>query len=259
MEKAWHILIATIEPRASAAVRYILALMVLLSACGGEPGSPHSFTAKPVASIPQIPPMRQLRIPLPPGTFTTIDFMALHGCALQITLGKYQSKLGQFASDSQRLLLDLEYLDLAPRCIGLKKSENKLALAEQLLQENNLKQQQLPSRIFNATFANTEFQRFWNSRYECCDNTGQFQLTLSAMTDISRSAQRWLLGDYQASNIELEIQLSEVAKGSAAYMRSEVIRKPLVNLEALIHPALPLEYQRWRELRNTYWQDLYRE
>ncbi len=259
MEKAWHILHANIVPIASTAVRYTFALAVLLSACGGDPESPHAFTAKPVASIPQIPPMRQLRIPLPSGTFTTVDFMALHGCALQITLGKYQSKLGQFASDSQRLLLDLEYLNLAPDCIALKKDEHQFALAEQLLQENKLKLQQLPSRIFNATFANTEFQQFWNRRFKCCDNPGQFELTLSAIANISDSAQRWLSGDYQASNIEFEIQLSEIAKGSAGYIQSMALRQTLSKFETQLRPVLPLEYQRWRELRHIYLQDLYRE
>lgn len=256
MEKAWHILFANI---ALMTVRYTFALGVLLSACGADPESPHSFTAKPLASVPQIPSTQQLRIPLPPGTFTTLDFMTLHGCALQITLGKYQSKLGQFASDSQRLLLDLEYLHLAPDCIALKQSEHELALAEQLLQENKLKLQQLPSRIFNATLANTEFQQFWNKHYMCCDNAGQFQLTLSAIADITGSAQRWLRGNYQASNIEFEIQLSEIAKGNAAYIQSETLRQTLAKFETQLRPILPLGYQRWRELRHIYVQDFYHE
>lgn len=259
MEKVWHRLFANIVPRTSTAVRYTFALAVLLSACGGDPESPHSFTAEPLASIPQIPPTRQLRITLEPGTLNTLDFMALHGCALQLTLGKYHSRLGQFASDSQRLLLDLEYLSFAPDCIALKQSEHQLALAEQLLQENKLKLQQLPSRIFNATFANTEFQQFWIRRSKCCNNPGQSQLTLAAFADINGSVQRWLSGNYDASNIEFEIQLSEVAKGNAAYMQSEVLRQTLDQLETQLRSVLPLEYQRWSELRNAVLQDLHRE
>ena len=247
MGKVWHILFHTPVPMTNAAVHSILALAVLLGGCGADTVNPHSFTDRSVAAIPQIPPTRQLRITLQPGTLHTLDFMALHGCALQITLGKYHSRLGQFASDSQRLLLDLEYLNLAPACIALKQSEHKLELAEQLLQENKLKLQQLPSRIFNATFANTEFQQFWNSHYKCCDNARQSRLTFSALAAINSSVQRWLCGDYHASNIDFEIQLSEVAKGSAAYMQSEALRQILAKLETQLRPVLPLEYQRWRK------------
>ncbi|MFT5709667.1 MAG: hypothetical protein ACI8QT_000354 [Halioglobus sp.] len=251
MAKAWHTMLYTTVPRTSVAVRSFFALAVLLAGCDGGAVNPETLTATPVAGMPQIPPTRQLRITLPPGTFNTLDFMALHGCALQITLGKYQSALGQFASDSQRLLLDLEYLNLAPDCIARKQSEHNIVLAEQLLQEKKFKLQQLSSRIFNATFANTEFQQFWNRRYKCCDNAGQSQRTLSAFAALNGSVQRWLLGDYQVSNIEFEIQLSEVAKGSATYMRSEILRATVTTLETQLRPILPLEYQRWCQLRNT--------
>ena len=254
MAKVWHTLFPTAAPLTDTAVQSILALAVLLGGCGQGPISPDSFQAKPGHAIAQIPSTGQLHITLQPGTFNTVDFMELHGCALQITLGKYQSRLGQFASESQRLLLDLEYLNLAPDCIALKRREHQQPLAEQLLQEKKLKLQQLPSRIFNATFANTEFQRFWNRRSKCCDNPEQYQLTISAFSNINGSVQRWLLGDYQASNIEFEIQLSEISKGSAAYMQSKLLRASITKLETQLRTVLPLEYQRWRELRNTYWR-----
>jgi hypothetical protein len=257
--KVWHILLHMTVSIKNTAMHSILAVAALLGGCDGAPVHPDTVAAKTVQAIPQIPPARQLHITVPPGTFTTLDFMALHGCALQITLGKYQSRLGRFASDSQRLLLDLEYLELAPDCIALKQTEHQLALAEQLLHEKTLKLQQLPSRIFNATFANIEFQQFWNKRTECCDNTDQFRLTLLAFSDINRSVQRWRMGDYQASNIEFEIQLSEVAKGSAVYMQSEELRTILAQLETQLRSVMPLKYQQWCELRNTYLQDLDRE
>ena len=95
--------------------------------------------------------------------------------------------------------------------------------------------------------------------FKCCDNIGQSQLTLSALADINGSVQRWLLGDYQASNIEFEIQLSEIYKGNETYIHSEVLRQTLARLETQLRPVLPLEYQRWREQRNTVTQDLYPE
>ncbi len=259
MEKVWHILFRIAVPTKRSLVRSIMVVAALLCACNGDHRSPDTFAAKFVRAIPQIPPTRQLRITLAPGTFTTLDFMALHGCALQITLGKYQSRLGQFASDSQRLLLDLEYLRIAPACIALKKREHRFALAERLQQENKLKLQQLPSRIFNAIMTNIEFQQFWNRRYKCCDNVVQSQLTLSAIANINRSTQRWLSGDYRASNIEFEIQLNEIAKGSSMYMQSEVLRESLSLLEAQLDPVLPPEYLSWRVLRNTVLRDLHRE
>lgn len=259
MQNLCHVALHRTVSRTKAVACSFIAFIALLSGCDGSPANPENFSAVPVATMPQIPPVRQLRITLPTSRFTAIDFMALHGCALQITLGKYQSRLGQFASDSQRLLLDLEYLSLAPNCIALKRSEHKFALAEQLRQENILKLRQLQARIFNATFANTEFQQFWNKPSSCCENTGQFQLTLTAIAAINDSVKRWIRGDYQASNIEFEIQLSEISKGSSAYMHSEVLRQTLVILEMQLHHVSPLEYQRWRALRNRYFRDLYRE
>jgi hypothetical protein len=259
VEKTWHILLHNPLPIKSAAMQLILAMAVLLGGCNGDVPKSDHFATKLVDAIPQIPPTRQLRIRLPSGTFTTIDFMALHGCALQITLGKYQSRLGRYASDSQRLLLDLEYLSHASDCIALKKSEYEVVLAEQLRQENTLKLQQLPSRIFNATLANTEFQQLWNRHSKSATNTEQLPLTLSAITEINASVKRWLSGDYQASNIEFEIQLSEIYKANTGYIQSELLGANLVNLEMQLRAVLPTEYQRWLEVRNTVLQDLHRE
>ena len=259
MEKVWHIFFHNTVPTRRVAARALLTAATLLGGCNADPQNRDSFATQPAHAIPQIPPTRQLRISLPLGTFPTIDFMALHGCALQITLGKYQSRLGRFASDSQRLLLDLEYLSLAPDCVALKQSEQQPALAEQLRQEHQLRLQQLPSRVFNATLANTEFQQFWSGHSNRRANNAEFRLTLSAITAINASTMRWLSGDYQASNIEFEIQLSEVRKGKAVYMQSEIFRATMAELEAQLGAALPLEYRLWLGLRHTYFQDLYLE
>ena len=67
----------------------------------------------PELTTPELPfPPRasRLKIEIPKGTLNALDFLALSGCDLQITVGKRNSSLGRFARDSQRLLLELELL-----------------------------------------------------------------------------------------------------------------------------------------------------
>ena len=64
--------------------------------------------------IPKMPRTSELRVDLLSADLGTLDFLSLSGCAVQITIGKRNSSLGLMASDSQRLLLELEYLEQLP-------------------------------------------------------------------------------------------------------------------------------------------------
>ncbi|MEH6583979.1 MAG: DUF3080 family protein [Halioglobus sp.] len=167
---------------------------------------------KPV--IAKLPIPAQLRKPLPPGNLGALDFLALSGCEVQITIGKRNSSLGIFASDSQRLLLDLEYLQFAPACIDHMHSTGKHAIAETLEAAAALKRAQLPDRIFFATLGNIEFRDFWKKPPTLGTYPEQTSsAVLSALDAIARLTQRWLGEDYRADNLEFEILLSEIAKG----------------------------------------------
>jgi Protein of unknown function (DUF3080) len=173
--------------------------------------------SKPVPSPQRKPPKTsELRLELPPGNLDALDFLSLRGCALQTTIGKKNSSLGIFASDSQRLLLELEYLQLAPACIAQLQRTGEAELAATLGAAFALKRDQLPGLIFNATLANTEFRQLWKKPAEIGDYPAQTSsAVLSALAAISIQTERWLAGNYQSENREFEILLSEVAKGDA--------------------------------------------
>ncbi len=164
--------------------------------------------------IPKIPKTSELRVDLPSANLGTLDFLSLSGCAVQITIGKRNSSLGIMASDSQRLLLELEYLEHAPECIQRMRKLERTELVTILEGAFTLKRQQLPSLIYNATLANTEFRQFWKKPESLREYPAQTSsAVLSALAAIIHHTQRWLGGDYTANNLEFEILLSEIAKG----------------------------------------------
>ncbi len=173
-----------------------------------------AFANPTPATVMSPPGIATVRVHLPVASFDHLNVSDLKGCALQITLNKFGSSLGKFASDSQRLLLSLEYLLHAPGCVLLMRQQNKRELAEILEQAYLLVQQQLPARIFNATLGGIEFRQLWLKPH----TLGYYpnltnDLVLSSIAAIVRSARRWMTGDYGADNREFEIQLSEVAQG----------------------------------------------
>jgi hypothetical protein len=166
------------------------------------------------ASTPALPPARDLRLDLPPGNIDALDFLALSGCAVQITIGKRNSSLGRMARPSQRLLLDLEFLRLAPDCIAYQRREGEEALAATLEEAWELKRVQLPSQVFNATLGSSEYRAFWRARAPAPDYpaaTGSALIT--AMEELNGHVRRWLQGDFTADNQDVELLLGKVAGG----------------------------------------------
>lgn len=167
-----------------------------------------------VPELPRLPPRSDLRLTLESSSLGTLDFLSLTGCAVQVTIGKRNSSLGIMASASQRLLLELEFLQLAPECIAFQRTQGEETLANLLQSAHQLKQEQLPALIFNATLASPEYRALWRPPEELGDypaNTSSEPL--NALAAINASVSRWLSGDYSADNIAFEIQLSEVAQG----------------------------------------------
>lgn len=236
----------------------LLAVAILLAACS-QRNAPnpqresHNLSAATSPSL--VPDPDALHLALAPGKLQALDFFTLSGCALQITIGKYQSALGRGASDSQRLLLDLEYLDLAPPCIEHLHSLGQTSLAMVIAEVQTLKREQLPAVIFNATLANTEFHQFWHHRLTHTIQPEQQQLSLSAIRAITALTRQWMAGDYRASNIEFEIYLNEIASGHLFYgdnLDATKHQRALVALEQQLHLVLPLEYKKWQAKRSHY-------
>ena len=170
--------------------------------------------AATAAATPILPPPRELRLDLVSSKLDALDFLALSGCAVQITIGKRNSSLGRLARPSQRLLLELEYLRLAPECIVYQRQRGETALAATLQEAWDLKRRQLPARVFNATLGGAEYRQFWQAPPLSGDypaNTGSALIT--ALERVNEVVGRWLGGDFTADNQGFELLLGKVASG----------------------------------------------
>ena len=148
----------------------------------------------------------------------TLDPMSLRHCALKTTLIKRGSSLGKNAQASQRLLLQLEFLHLAPACIATQRQQGAASTADQLHKAWLRAQRTLPKHIFRATLAGPAFRAFWNTHprpgeYPAVDVT-RARAALHRLTDM---VDRWLQGDYRHDNLALELALGEIAGARAGH------------------------------------------
>ena len=143
-----------------------------------------------------------------------IDFLSLSGCALQVNLGRRNNQLGRTASPSQRLLLDLEFMDLAPECITLLRERGDDELASTLAEVSDERQTLLSESIAQAVLMGHEWQLFWErpatlGNYPV-DTNSSIAGSLSRLSDLTRG---WLGGNWQASSREVELLLSDLRAG----------------------------------------------
>ena len=170
-------------------------------------------------AVPLAPRPASLKLPVSSGSLGTLDFLAISGCAVQVTIGKRNSSLGRMARDSQRLLLELEYLALAPECIDYQRRKGSTDIADTLEQARQLKTGQLPALIFNATLGGEEYREFWRTGTR--DSTypaNASSRVITALEAINAMTERWLAGDYRADNLAFELALSEVATGDGGLL-----------------------------------------
>jgi hypothetical protein len=220
-------------------------------------------TAPPAA----LPPRGELHLELAADRLDTVDFLALSGCALQVNIGRRNSGLGRGARDSQRLLLDLEYLQLAPACIDYQRAQGNHALVATLQRARTLKYLQLPAAIYNATLGGDEYRAFWNTPAPV---SAGFPATsgpavAASLKAINRQARRWLAGNFSADNREFEILLGEVAAGNGYTLLRALaappqvadpercrqgLLPPILELEQLLAAVLPPAYREWRGHRD---------
>jgi len=234
------------------AVLFVCIAAVALLACDEEPAGRQPVIDRTATHFPLMP--GNLHIALPPDKLDSVDFFALRGCALQATVGKFHSSLGRHASDAQRLLLNLEYLRLAPPCIAQQKVQGEVMLAQDLEKIHKVKRQQLAASIFNATLAGESFQQLWRPPGQKNDPSSGQQLAVSAMLAIHILVTQWLSGDYRASNIGFEIHLSEVATGDTFTPgpQAGALRRVTGQLEQQLSPSLPHRYRKWKSERECY-------
>jgi hypothetical protein len=200
------------------------------------------------AEFPDIPKSSELRLELRSAELDSLDILALRGCDIQKTIGKYKSSIGQSASDSQRLLLALEYLRLARPCIEFVRASGSYDLADRLESAFALVENQLPYLIFNATLANAEFQAFSTRENSHADQPLQASGTVkSALEKLNFQTGRWLAGDYRADNMTFEILLSEIATAN----RADALTA-LYKLEDSLASVLPTAYTDWKTARDKH-------
>lgn len=203
----------------------MLVLAACLLGCSGSDGPVDDYltrlgrsldrTIEPaIDRLPPLPRARDMQIDLLPGSIDLLDLLALRGCELTITIGKSNSSLGKVATDSQRLLLELEFLALAPACIDSLDPAQEGELINALSEALVSKRKQLPARIWNATLGGPEFRSFWKRPNRLGnypgDTGGQVPTALARLAELSN---QWLEGDYQAGSEELELLLADVRRG----------------------------------------------
>ena len=159
----------------------------------------------PEEQAPELPTASQIDL---------IDFLSLSGCELQVNLGRRNTQLGRTASPSQRLLLDLEFMDLAPECIALLRARGDDDLASTLAAVSVEREVQLPDSIARALLSGPEWRLFWErpatlGNYPNETNSAMTE-SLSRLADLTRG---WLGGNWQASNREVELLLSDLRAG----------------------------------------------
>ena len=222
------------------AVASTVAIILILGACSA--GSPDAVyqnylerlgrtLATPVPDLaptvlPHRPRTGDLKLMITPGKLDALDFLAISGCAVQVTIGKRNSSLGRMAKPSQRLLLELEYLALAPECITYQRQQGRAEIADALQEAWQMKKQQLPKLIFNATLGSPEYRGFWRARaldssYPANSSSG----VITSLEAVNVLAGRWLSGDYSADNLEFELHLSEIAAGDGGILLSSLGRQ----------------------------------
>lgn len=179
------------------------------------------------AEFPRPPRSGNLRLDVPAGNINALDFLSLRGCELQVTVGKRNSSLGRMARDSQKLLLELEFLRLAPACIAQLEAEgNREDLAATLKRAWENKRAHLPARIFNATLGSEEYRAFWQrARPAGTYPASGSSAAAAALEAINGHAARWLDGDFRVDGGDFELLLSVVAGGGGGAMLEELLRQ----------------------------------
>ena len=211
-------------------MRYAIALLLLsLTGCGqSESGPAHlneylnrlsSVTGMALESesLPRfslVPPAPDKTGPPTNQKIDLIDFLSLTGCSLQVNLGRRNTQLGRTASPSQRLLLDLEFLDLAPACIDLLEQRGDTALAAKIRIASDERKQSLPSAIVDAVLLGAEWRAFWHANPTLADYPRQTNSAIEqAVTVLSAMIAHWLDGDWSADNRAFELLLSDLRAG----------------------------------------------
>ncbi|MDG2460462.1 MAG: DUF3080 family protein [Luminiphilus sp.] len=235
--------------------RQLLACLLLLTGCSEPASGPEHLTeyldrlsTVTGVTLPHAnPTSSSLELPRDDGhaapsasQIDLIDFLSLSGCELQINLGRRNTQLGRTASPSQRLLLDLEFLELAPACINLISERGDTALADTLQQVSVQRRQALPSAVVLAVHRGPEWRQFWEPPAALGlypDQTSS--QVVESLTRLSALTRNWLGDDWRADNREFELLLSDLrgGDGGALLYASDLISRDLGRANQMLDEA----------------------
>ena len=156
---------------------------------------------------------------IPNGTLSLIDFLSLSGCALQANIARRNTSMGRTASASQKLILDLEFLRLAPACIELLTRQGDAEIAKTLNDNIVLRQTHLKQRLFTALLGGPEWQDFWripNRLLNYPDNASGD--TAQALWILSQRVARFLDGQWTENDENLEPLLAQLRVSSGGQL-----------------------------------------
>lgn len=153
------------------------------------------------------------------GSLSLIDFLSLSGCELQTNIAKRNTSMGRTASASQLLILDLEFLRLAPACVTLIEEKQEDSVASTLRENIELRRTNLPIRIFSAILEGPEWRKFWEQPMLL----GSYPASASgdsaqALWELSERVQRFLDHNWSAADEDLEPLLSSIRANSGGQL-----------------------------------------
>ena len=142
-------------------------------------------------------------------TLSLIDFLALSGCELQANIAKRNTTMGRSASASQQLILDLEFIRLAPKCIDKLQLDGEDDIARLLSQGLMQRREQLTYTLAQAILGGTEWREFWRTP----QLLGDYPVNTSgdaaqSLWELSQRTKRFLSGDWSSTDEALEPLLS---------------------------------------------------
>ncbi|MGK0336470.1 MAG: hypothetical protein ACJAXW_001632 [Candidatus Azotimanducaceae bacterium] len=158
-----------------------------------------------VMSRPKLPKVRELHQEIESINIDLLDFLQLGECELQQVVAEQNSSLGRFAAESQLLVHDVMFIELAGQCIARLSAESELAKTLEQARED--KRRNLGKRLWNAILAGPEYRLFWQVELadypERIDSRVEFALQQldQSVTDIMMGRQT----DWRSMEHSLEV------------------------------------------------------
>lgn len=208
----------------------ILSIATLLAGCGDTPlgeGLLDNYIKRlsntlsgakpdrPAIDPPRIVELENSPIPIETQSIGLIDLLSVTDCELKVNIARRNTLLAKNASSSQQLLLDLEFLRMAPACIDMLRSSGDDKLAGIIKDAFELRNRQLPARIFNAVIAGPEWQALWSVPLSLGDYPEQSSDDeAQALNALAHRIERWLSGNWDSDDEIIELALSELRTGA---------------------------------------------